>query len=165
MEKTVQGSPAAQAPKKKGFLDLFLGGGKKGLNMWFNNMMPSIVVGGLLISLINETGLIDLIGVVLGPVMGIFGLPGEAAVLWVGSFMTMSIGILGALPLIESGVLTMEHVTILLPMIMATTAPAKIIRMAGVAGADGKTLKLSYLMMFLCSILAGLMTRVITLIF
>ena len=65
---------AAPEVKKQGFLNLFLAGGKKGLNIWFNNMIPSIILGGLILAIIEETGLIDIIGNVMGPycVMGPF---------------------------------------------------------------------------------------------
>lgn len=159
MEKTVQNEAISTASRKKGFLDIFIGGGKKGLNMWFNSMMPSIVVSGLLVAIINETGFIDIIGRVLGPVMGILGLPGEAAVIWVGSFMSMSFGILGSLPLIESGTLTMEHVTILLPMIMLQVPPAKLIRMAGASGANGRDIKICFGLMVLVSALSGVFMK------
>lgn len=161
MEKTAQSAAAPTAVTKKNFLDIFIGGGKKGLNLWFNSMMPSIVVSGLLVAIINETGLIDLVGRILGPVMGIFGLPGEAAVIWVGSFMNMAFGILSSLPMIEAGTLTMEHVTILLPMIMLQVPPAKLIRMAGASGAEGKDLKICFGLMILSSALGGILMRVL----
>lgn len=152
---------AAPEVKKQGFLNLFLAGGKKGLNIWFNNMIPSIILGGLILAIIEETGLIDIIGNVMGPVMGIFGLPGEAAVLWVTSMVNMSVGILGAIPLIEAGTMTGEHAAILLAMIMALIPPAKMSRLAGASGADGKMIGIGYGLTFVCSILCGLAMRVV----
>lgn len=158
MVKTAQNSQGASS-EKKGFLELFVGGGKKGLNMWFN-MIPSIIIGGLMITLLNELGLISLIGKLLGPVMGLLGLPGEAAAIWATGLMNMGAGILGAIPLLESEVLNMDHAAIVLAMIMATTPPAKFIRMSAAAGEQGSAIKTYYALMFLCSLIAGQLVRI-----
>jgi len=152
-----------KANEKRGFLELFLSGSKKGLNMWFNNMIPSITIGALLITLLNELGLITLIGKILGPVMGVFGLPGEAAAVWAASLMNLPAGILSALPLVEAGTLTANHVAILLAMVMATTAPAEFVRMVAAGGEEGSSLKLYYGCMILCSMIAGQLTRLVLL--
>ncbi|MCI8510486.1 MAG: hypothetical protein HFE83_00625 [Lachnospiraceae bacterium] len=144
---------------KKGFLEIFIGGGKKGLNMWFNNMIPSIIVGAALVTILDELGLVTLIGKILGPVMAIFGLPGEAAAIWATRFMNMGAGILAAVPMFESGVFTMEHTAILLAMIMATTPPAKFIRMASAGGETGGSIKIYYALTVACSAIAGLIMR------
>ena len=150
---------APNAPVKKNVLDVFLSGSKKGVNLWFNNMIPSVAIAGLLVTLIDVTGLQDLLGTIFSPLMSIVGLPGEAAVLWVASFMTMSVAIIGALPLLAEGVLTAQHAAILLAMIMATTAPAKIIRMASAADVDNKTMYICYGLTFVCSFLCGIVMR------
>ena len=162
MEKTIQNTQSGKM-QKKGFMELFIGGGKKGLNMWFNSMIPSIIVGGLMVTLLNELGLIALIGKVLDPVMGILGLPGEAAAIWATSLMNMGAGILGAIPLIEAGTINMEHAAILLAMIMATTPPAKFVRMTAAAGEEGSSIKTYYVLMLFCSLAAGQITRAILL--
>lgn len=155
-------SQAAAAPKK-GFLDVFVSGGKKGMNLWFNNMIPSIVVAGLMVTVLEQSGLMTLIGKVFGPVMAIFGLPGEAAALWISSFLSMPAGILGTVPLVEAGVLNGEHVAILLAMIMATTPPAKILRMSSAVDADSRLTNISILLIVICSILSGLAMRAVLL--
>ena len=173
MEKTTPApaaNPASTKPtevnetqKKQGFIEMFLGGAKKGLGMWFNNMLPSIVIAALFVALIEETGLADILGNLLAPVMGIFGLPGEAAAVWIASFMNMMVGVMSAVTYAQSGVFTAEHCFIMLAMILATTPPAKYVRMASAGGADSSTLKQCIGLTVLCSIISGLLARLLLL--
>lgn len=149
----------ADSAKKEGFLNLMMQGSLKGLNIWFRNIMPSVVLTGLFLAVVEVTGLLDLIGDLMAPVMGVFGLPGEAIVPWATGWLNMAASIMAALPLLESGVLTGTHAAILLAMIMGSTAIDKMFRLASTSGADGKTSMICVGLTVLCSILCGLVMR------
>ena len=54
-------------------------GAKEGFYIGIENILPAMVLGYVIIRFLELTGLVNLIGKVFAPVMGIFGLPGDAA--------------------------------------------------------------------------------------
>ena len=75
-EKTIGTEPVVKEKKEKiDVMALFLQGAKKGWDMGIGNMMPAMVLAFSMIVFINKIGLMDLLGIVFGPLMGIFGVP------------------------------------------------------------------------------------------
>lgn len=165
--KSVTNTAAVQAEvqkeKRESFLNILMRGAQKGLKIWFNNIIPSVVLTGLFLAVVEVTGLLDLIGNVMGPFMSIFGLPGEAIVPWAMGWLNMAASIMAAVPLLEAGTLTGTHAAILLAMIMGSTAIDKMFRLASTSGADGKTTLQCVGLTVLCSILCGLVMRILML--
>lgn len=152
---------AAPTLEKVGFINLLMRGSLKGLKLWFNNILPSCVLAALIVTIVQVTGLIDLISDVMGPFMSIFGLPGEAIVPWATGWLNMATGMVSAVPLLKAGVLNGDHATILLAMIMASTAIDKMIRLSNTAGADGKTSMICCGLTVLCSMLTGVVMNLL----
>ena len=51
---------------------------RKGFKVGIENITPAMILGYVLVYILKETGLMDILGTVMSPVMGLFGLPGEA---------------------------------------------------------------------------------------
>ncbi|ACB84366.1 YjiG family protein [Natranaerobius thermophilus] len=96
---------------------VFVDGAKKGWNVGVFNMLPNVVMAFVIIHALNIVGLLDLLGNVLGPVMAIFGIPGEGAAVLAGAWLSMGGGIGVAASLFEQGVLDGQHLVILFPAI------------------------------------------------
>jgi spore maturation protein SpmB len=102
---------------KKTVLDMFIDGMRRGWTIATTNMMPNVVLAFILIRALQVSGLLDLIGKVFGPVMALWGMPGQAAMVIVASFMSMGGGVGVAASLYLSGTLTPADITALLPAI------------------------------------------------
>ena len=84
---------------KKNILDLFVEGARKGFTIGTTSLLPNVIMAFVIIRILDVTGLLHLIGVAFQPIMGLWGLPGEAATVIIGSLMSMggAIGILMSL--------------------------------------------------------------------
>ena len=81
MSNQATNTAAAAAPakaKKPSIVDTFLKGCAKGFKVGIENITPAMILGYVLVYILKETGLMDILGTVMSPVMGLFGLPGEA---------------------------------------------------------------------------------------
>ncbi|MDD2477240.1 MAG: nucleoside recognition domain-containing protein [Dysgonamonadaceae bacterium] len=96
---------------------VFVDGAKRGLNIGLTSIIPNVLMAYVLIKILNVTGLMDVVGTVLSPVMAVFGLPGQASTVLLGSFLSMGGGVGVAGALFTEGVLTGAHLAILSPAI------------------------------------------------
>lgn len=146
------------APQKKTIADIFVDGAKKGWTIGANSIIPNVLMAYVLIQLLRVSGLLDLLGKVFNPVMGLFGLPGQAITVLIGSWMSMGGGGGVAASLYASGVLSAKDVTILLPAIFLMGAQVQYMgRMLGTAGVQGRY----YPIMFGVSILNAVISMII----
>ena len=79
MSNQATNTAAAAAPakaKKPSIVDTFLKGCAKGFKVGIENITPAMILGYVLVYILKETGLMDILGTVMSPVMGLFGLPG-----------------------------------------------------------------------------------------
>ena len=103
-----------------------------------------------------------MLGVVFNPVMGLFGLPGQAVMVLVGAWMSMGGGVGVAASLYAAKILNPTHVTILLPAIFLMGAQIQYMgRLLGTAGIQGRY----YPMLFGISILNAIISMIIMRIF
>ena len=107
-------SKALERAKKKTFLDYFFAGVKKGWAILEGSVIPSCIFCYSVLNILQITGLIDLLGKLFNPVMGIFGLPGEAIVSIVAGFFSKSNGCAQAASLFSAGTITAKQAGILL---------------------------------------------------
>lgn len=129
---------ATDKVKKKIVTEVFVDGAKKGWNVGIFSMLPNVIMAFVIIHALNITGLMDLFSKVLGPVMAIFGLPGEGAAVLAGAWLSMGGGIGVAASLFTSGALTGEHLTILFPAIFLMGAQIQYAgRLLGTAEMEG----------------------------
>lgn len=144
--------------KKRNIFDIFLDGQRKGWKMGINGMLPNIMMAFVIINLLNITGLIDIVGKIFAPIMGIFGLPGEAVTGLVFGWMAMAGGVGAVIALYEAGTLTTAHITILMPAIMLMGAQLQYMgRLLGTANMPKKY----YIPLFLISIINAFLSMFI----
>ena len=111
MSNQATNTAAAAAPakaKKPSIVDTFLKGCAKGFKVGIENITPAMILGYVLVYILKETGLMDILGTVMSPVMGLFGLPGEA-------FAAKASGCATAASMYEAGALTLGQASMMLP--------------------------------------------------
>ncbi len=129
----------ASASTQKNALDLFVEGAKQGWNIAIGSMMPNVVMAFVLIHILKITKLLDIIGAVAAPVMGLWGLPGEALVVLCAAFMSMGGAVGVAAGLMTAGKLSGADATVLAPAIMLMGSLIQYIgRCLGTADANRK---------------------------
>ena len=112
----------AEVKQKKGLVDVFTAGCRRGFNMSINSIMPALILGYVLIRFLKLSGLMDVISMVFEPFMGIFGLPGAAVAVLVAAFFAKASGCSMAALMYTEGILTLGQCAILMPacMLMGT---------------------------------------------
>jgi len=108
---------SAEVKEKKMITDVFVEGARKGWNVGISSVIPNVLMAFVLMRVLDITGLLAILGKVFGPIMAIFGLPGEAATVLMGAWLSMGGGVGVAVSLFTSGALTGTHVAILTPAI------------------------------------------------
>ena len=150
------------AEQKKTLPDIFVEGAKKGWNVGISSIIPNVLMAFVLIHALRLSGLLDMLGVLFNPVMGLFGLPGQAVMVLVGAWMSMGGGVGVAASLYAAKILNPTHVTILLPAIFLMGAQIQYMgRLLGTAGIQGRF----YPMLFGISILNAIISMIIMRIF
>lgn len=150
------------AEQKKTLPYIFVEGAKKGWNVGISSIIPNVLMAFVLIHALRLSGLLDMLGVLFNPVMGVFGLPGQAVMVLVGAWMSMGGGVGVAASLYAAKILNPTHVTILLPAIFLMGAQIQYMgRLLGTAGIQGRY----YPMLFGISILNAIISMIIMRIF
>jgi spore maturation protein SpmB len=146
----------------KTLLDLFVDGARKGWTVGINSILPNLVMAFALMQILTITGAMKLIGSVFGPMMGIFGLPGEAVTVLLTSWLSMAGGVGVAASLFSQSLLNNTHVSILMPAIYLMGAQVQYMgRLLGVS----ETPKRWWPILFANSIICALISMVIMRIF
>ena len=121
--------------QKKTIADIFVDGARKGWTVGVNSIVPNVLMAYVLIQLLRVSGLLDILGKIFNPIMAIFGLPGKAAMVLMGSWMSMAGGAGVAASLYAANALDRKQVTILLPAIFLMGAQVQYMgRCLGTAG-------------------------------
>lgn len=98
-------------------VECFQAGARRGLTIALNTILPGVVLAFVLIQALSVSGGLSLIGYGLAPIMGWWGLPGEAAMVLVAAALSIS-GAAGAIAgLFAAGQLDALQVSILTPAI------------------------------------------------
>lgn len=105
----------AIAQPKKNVIEIFMAGAKDGFTMGTTLIAPALVMSYVLIQFLETTGIMKLLGELLGPAMALFGLPGEASVALVAAFFAKAAGCAATASLYTKGILTATQATILFP--------------------------------------------------
>ena len=138
------------AEAKKTLPDIFVDGARKGWTVGVNSIVPNVLMAFVLIQLLRVSGVLDIIGRVFNPIMAVFGLPGKAAMVLIGAWMSMAGGAGVAASLYTSNALDKTQVTILMPAIFLMGAQVQYMgRCLGTAGVQTRY----YPMLFAISII------------
>lgn len=124
---------------KQNVFDIFIEGARKGLNIGLHNLMPNMLMAYVLAYMLNLLGVMDFIGHWFGPVMGLLGLPGQALVVLLTTWLSCSAGIGVAASFFQSGILTTTHLAILMPALFLMASQVQYMgRLLGVADIPNK---------------------------
>ncbi len=105
----------ATEKKKLSAPELFMQGAKKGFYIGVELIVPAMVMAYALLAFLKFLGIMPIIGQVLGPIMGVFGLPGEASLALLAAFFAKAAGAATAASLYAAGTITAAQATILFP--------------------------------------------------
>lgn len=85
--------------------DIFIIGARKGFNIAINNLMPNVLMAYVIAEMLNLLGVMQAIGHIFSPLMGVFGLPGEAITVLLTAWLSSSAGTGVAISLLSKGTL------------------------------------------------------------
>ena len=141
--------------------DIFVIGARKGFQIAINNLMPNVLMAYVIAEILNRIGAMQFIGRVFAPVMGLFGLPGEAVTVLITTWLSSSAGTGVAVSLISKGQLNATHATILIPALFLMGAQLQYMgRLLGVADVPKKYWPLLMLASILNACIAMIIMRV-----
>ena len=128
----------ATTSKKMMITDVFVNGAFQGWNIATHSTIPNVLMAFVIIKMLNISGALDFIGTCLGPVMAIFGLPGEAAMILLGGWMSMGGGVGVAVALFDKGAVDGTQLAIVIPAISLMGSQVQYMgRCLGVIGIQG----------------------------
>lgn len=145
----------ATTSKKMMITDVFVNGAFQGWNIATHSTIPNVLMAFVIIKMLNISGALDFIGTCLGPVMAIFGLPGEAAMILLGGWMSMGGGVGVAVALFDKGAVDGTQLAIVIPAIYLMGSQVQYMgRCLGVIGIQGSDMSRSwpFLRSSLCSL-------------
>jgi putative membrane protein len=150
-------------PQEKPMLtDVFVSGVKRGWGIATGSMLPNVLMAFILIYVLKLTGILDLIGTVCGPVMKIFGLPGEALMVLLAAWLSMGGGVGVASSLFAAGSLSLHDIAVLAPAMYLMGSQVQYIgRLLGVVGTPGKYIPVMVLISIINALLALLVMQII----
>ena len=140
--------------------DIFVIGARKGFQVAINNLMPNIMMAYVIAEILNLLGAMQFIGKVFAPMMGIFGLPGEAVTVPLTTWLSSSAGTGVAVSLLTKGILNGTHASILIPALFLMGAQLQYMgRLLGVADVPKKYWPLLMLASILNACIAMIVMR------
>ena len=95
--------------------DIFIIGARKGFNIAVNNLVPNILMAYAVSEVLRILGVMKMVGEIFGPLMFIFGLPGEAVTVLLTAWLSSSAAVGLAASMFANGILEPRHITILMP--------------------------------------------------
>lgn len=162
MNNAANKSAATDGAKAPNIMTSFINGAKKGVNLVINSVIPSVMFAFVVMRILTLSGIMDILGIAFSPVMGIFGLPGEAAVPLVLSVVSLSGGMSAAAALTESGILTGMHCLTMFPcLFLFGTMIVYTGRVLGVVGIEIKEYKYCYAMNIINGIISLFLMKII----
>ena len=96
-------------------LEVFISGLRKGAAIGVRFMLPSLIAAFVVIEMLQVSGVLRLLAEHVSGVMAVFGLPGEALAVLIAAWASAAGAIGMVAGLASRGLLTPEHVAILLP--------------------------------------------------
>lgn len=146
----------------KGILEAFLEGLRRGWQVGIFSLLPNVIMAFVIIEILKVSGLLEIIGRLFGPVMNLFGLPGEAVTVLLSAWMSGLGGAGAAAGLYAEGLLSGPQLTILAPGIFLMGSQIQYMgRVLGVAGVNARHYPVLFLISGLNALMAMLTMRYI----
>ena len=153
---------ATAQKKRKGVIESFLIGAKKGVNIFLNSMVPSIIMAYTIIYILQTTGVMDLLAKFLGPVMAIFGLPPEAVLCLATVALSRSGGCAVLAAFVADGTFTPEQCTYFVPaMVLFGGIVGQLMRTLAVCGTSASRQKFIIAATFITGFLSIFVSRIL----
>lgn len=153
---------AAKTATKRSLIEEFVFGAKNGFYLGVERIIPAMILAYVLILFLKTTGLMNIIGTAVAPVMGLFGLPGEAIVALISAFFAKAAGCATAATLYNDGVINAAQATILFPAcITMGTLIGHFVRCVMASGANPKHHALLMAIPVVDAVISMLLTRVL----
>ena len=125
-------------------------------------MIPNVLMAFAIAHILDLLGVLDFMSVIFGPVMGIFGLPGQAVMALLTAWLSLSAGVGMAVSLAGQGLLNGTHLTILLPaMVLMGSQLQYMGRLLAVADVKKKYWPLLMLTSILNAVIAMFIMRIL----
>ena len=160
--KTAAADPHASA--KEMVTDVFVRGARQGWGIAIGSMLPNVLMAFVIIKALQITGLLKLIGIACGPVMAVFGLPGEAAPVLLAAWMSKGGGVGVAVAVFGQGGIDGTHLAILTPAIYLMGSQLQYMgRLLGVVGIPGKMIPLMMALSIVAACVAMIIMRILVL--
>lgn len=149
-------------PKKEMVTDVFVKGAIQGWNIATHSTIPNVLMAFVIIRILNVAGLLPILGDLFRPLMGLFGLPGEAAAVLIAGWMSMGGGVGVAAALFDQGAINVHHCAIVAPAIYLMGSQLQYMgRCLGVIGTRGNRIPImlcisilnAFIAMFIMNIL------------
>ena len=142
--------------------DVFVSGVKRGWGIATGSMLPNVLMAFVLIHFLKLTGILDLLGSLFGPVMKIFGLPGEALMVLLAAWLSMGGGVGVASSLFAAGTLSLHDIAVIAPAMYLMGSQVQYIgRVLGVIGVPGKYIPVMVLISVINALLALLVMQIL----
>ena len=152
----------SEMQEKPMLTDVFVSGVKRGWGIATGSMLPNVLMAFILIYVLKLTGILDLIGTVCGPVMKIFGLPGEALIVLLAAWLSMGGGVGVASSLFAAGTLSLHDIAVIAPAMYLMGSQVQYIgRLLGVVGTPGKYIPVMVLISIINALLALFVMQII----
>jgi len=152
----------SELQEKPMLTDVFVSGVKRGWGIATGSMLPNVLMAFILIYVLKLTGILDLIGTVCGPVMKIFGLPGEALMVLLAAWLSMGGGVGVASSLFAAGTLSLHDIAVIAPAMYLMGSQVQYIgRLLGVVGTPGKYIPVMVLISIINALLALFVMQII----
>ena len=152
----------SEMQEKPMLTDVFVSGVKRGWGIATGSMLPNVLMAFILIYVLKLTGILDLIGTVCGPVMKVFGLPGEALMVLLAAWLSMGGGVGVASSLFAAGSLSLHDIAVLAPAMYLMGSQVQYIgRLLGVVGTPGKYIPVMVLISIINALLALLVMQIV----
>ena len=133
---------------KEMITDVFVRGARQGWGIAIGSMIPNVLMAFVIIKALQITGLLKIIGVACGPLMAVFGLPGESATVLLAAWMSMG----------------GTHLAVLTPAIYLMGSQLQYMgRLLGVVGISGKMIPVMMLLSILAAAVAMIIMRLFVL--
>ena len=142
--------------------DVFVKGAVQGWGIATHSTIPNVLMAFVIIRALNVAGLLPILGDIFRPLMGLFGLPGEAAAVLIAGWMSMGGGVGVAAALFDQGALTVEHCAILAPGIYLMGSQLQYMgRALGVIGTAGRMIPIMLGISILNAFIAMFVMRIV----
>ncbi len=151
-----------ETERKKSIIEIFMGGAKGGFYIAVEQILPAMILGYVIVEFLEITGLMDLVGKLFGPVMGIFGLPGAAVAVLISAFFAKAAGAATAANMFAQGIITAAQATILImPCMLMGTLVGHYARIILVSDVNPKYRKVMLAVPLFTSLVAMLVMRLV----